>query len=117
MELPDFTMEIVSLLLEVAYNGIVEATIDDLKELILLAHSLYMKIPISQDLLVGLELTLPNIPPFMGKALPKLKQRPAFVPAPMLQMSKAPLPTLKPTVQRQSAEHKNTGTLKSLPFM
>jgi hypothetical protein len=109
LELPDFPMEIVSLLLEVTYNGIVEATIDNLKELILLAHSLYVKIPISEDLLAGLELTLPDIPPFSAKGLPKLKQRPAFVPAPMLQMPKVPLPTLKPTIQRHPVEHKNAG--------
>jgi len=102
-------MEVVSLLLEVTYNGIVEATIDDLKELILLAHSLYVKIPISAELLAGLELTLPDTPPFPTKALPKLKQRPAFAQAPMLQMPKVLPPALKPTMQRQQAEHKNTG--------
>jgi len=56
LELPDSPNEIVSLLLEVIYNGVVEATIEDLRELILLGHSLYISIPLSDELIHGLEL-------------------------------------------------------------
>jgi len=64
----------------VTYKGIVEATIDDLRELVLLAHTLYVKIPISEELLEVLGLDLPDIPPLSSGALPKLKQRPSFSP-------------------------------------
>ena len=47
LELPDSSNEIVNLLLEVVYNGVVEATIEDLRELILLSHRLYISIPLS----------------------------------------------------------------------
>jgi hypothetical protein len=58
LELPDSPNEIVSLLLEVIYNGVVEATIEDLRELILLGHSLYISIPLSDELIQGLDLVL-----------------------------------------------------------
>ena len=56
LEIPDASDEIVSLLLEVIYNGVVEATIQDLRDLILLGHSLYIAIPMSDDLMEGLDL-------------------------------------------------------------
>jgi len=80
IELPDYPRSIVSLLLEVTYKGLVEATIDDLRELVLLAHTLYVKIPVSEELLEVLGLDLPEIPPLSSGALPKLKQRPSFSP-------------------------------------
>jgi hypothetical protein len=80
IELPDYPRRIVSLLLEVTYKGIVEATIDDLRELVLLAHNLYVKIPVSEELLEVLELDLPDIPPLSSSGLPRLKQRPSFSP-------------------------------------
>ena len=52
------------MLLEVVYNGVVEATIEDLRKLILLAHRLYINIPLSNELMQGLELKLPSRPPF-----------------------------------------------------
>ena len=76
LELPDISNDDLSLLLEVVYNGVVEATIEDLRSLILLAHSLYITIPLSEDLMDSLELTLPKIPPFLPRGLPKLKMRP-----------------------------------------
>ncbi len=81
LELPDYPRKIVSLLLEVTYKGIVEATIDDLRELVLLAHTLYVKIPVSEELLEVLELDLPDVPPLSSGGLPRLKQRPSFSPA------------------------------------
>lgn len=62
--------EEMQMLLEVVYNGVVEATIEDLRKLILLAHRLYITIPLSNELMQGLELTLPSRPPFRKQ--PKL---------------------------------------------
>ena len=56
LEIPDASNEIVSLLLEVVYNGVVEATIQDLRDLILLGHSLYIDIPMSDELIEGLDM-------------------------------------------------------------
>jgi len=64
LELPDATMENIQLLLEVVYNGEVEATIEDLRDMILLAHRLYISIPLSADLMKGLDLKLPKLPAF-----------------------------------------------------
>ena len=64
LELPDASLENLQLLLDVVYNGEVEATIEDLRDMILLAHRLYISIPLSDDLMAGLELTLPELPPF-----------------------------------------------------
>ena len=88
VELPDVTVEQVQLLLEVVYNGSVEATIEELRNLILLAHRLYITIPMSDELMQGLDVTLPNIPPFK----PPPKQTPQTFDFTGL----SPLPTLKP---------------------
>ena len=88
LEVPDASVEEVQLLLEVIYNGSVEATIEDLRNLILLAHRLYITIPMSEELMQGLDVTLPQIPPFKPplkvsnidlsglSPLPNLKPRP-----------------------------------------
>jgi hypothetical protein len=68
------------MLLDLVYVGVIEATIDDLRKIILLAHSLYITIPLSDDLLETLELTLPALPPLAPRGLPKLKPRPSFQP-------------------------------------
>ena len=86
MELPDASVEEVQLLLEVVYNGSVEATIEDLRSLILLAHRLYITIPMSDELMQGLDVTLPNIPPF----------KPPFKPPHIDLSGLSPLPSLKP---------------------
>ena len=62
--MPEITSEEMQMLLEVVYNGVVEATIEDLRKLILLAHRLYINIPLSNELMQGLELKLPPRPPF-----------------------------------------------------
>ena len=110
MELPDAPHEIVNLLLAVVYNGVVEATIEDLRELILLSHRLYISIPLSDDIIQGLELELPVLPPLVTRGPPKLKQRPAFAappPPPMpiaapkpKQLLMGKLPILKPAVEK-----------------
>ena len=61
LELPDASQENLQLLLDVIYNGEVEATIEDLREMILLAHRLYISIPLSDELMAGLDLTLPKV--------------------------------------------------------
>lgn len=70
VEMPHVTSEELQMLLEVVYNGVVEATIEDLRKLILLAHRLYINIPLSPELMQGLELKLPSRPPFK-KPLPQ----------------------------------------------
>ena len=69
VELPHVTSEEMQMLLEVVYNGVVEATIEDLRKLILLAHRLYINIPLSPELMQGLELKLPSRPPFKRPVL------------------------------------------------
>ena len=64
IEMPHVSTEEMQMLLEVVYNGVVEATIEDLRKLILLAHRLYINIPLSNELMQGLELKLPPRPPF-----------------------------------------------------
>lgn len=78
--MPDVTRDVTSMLLDLVYIGVIEATIEDLRSIILLAHSLYITIPLSDDLLETLELTLPAIPLFNPKTLPKLKIKPSFQP-------------------------------------
>lgn len=66
-------------ILKVVYNGVVEATMSDLRSLIVLAHQLYISIPISEELMQGLDLNLPPMPAFATRCssnLPRLKQRP-----------------------------------------
>lgn len=88
IEMSDVGVKEMNLLLEVVYNGVVEATIEDLRALILLAHRLYINIPISDDLMQGLELTLPRRPPFRPPAvlpkmpMPALKLNLPFKPTP-----------------------------------
>ncbi len=51
----------------------------DLRGLIVLAHQLYISIPISEELMQGLDLNLPPMPAFATRCssnLPRLKQRP-----------------------------------------
>jgi hypothetical protein len=61
----------------VVYKGFVEATMNDLRDLIDLAHELYISIPISDDLIRSLDLNLTPMPPFGPRnLLPRLKQRP-----------------------------------------
>ena len=86
LELPDASVEEVQLLLEVIYNGSVEATIEDLRNLILLAHRLYITIPMSDELMQGLDVSLPNIPPF----------KPPLKVANIDLSGLSPLPNLKP---------------------
>lgn len=64
IEMSSVSSDEMQMLLEVVYNGVVEATIEDLRKLILLAHRLYITIPLSNELMQGLDLKLPTRPPF-----------------------------------------------------
>jgi len=64
IEMSHVSSDEMQMLLEVIYNGVVEATIEDLRQLILLAHRLYISIPLSSELMQGLDLKLPPRPTF-----------------------------------------------------
>ena len=53
IEMSQVSTDEMQMLLEVVYNGVVEATIEDLRKLILLAHRLYIAIPLSNELMQG----------------------------------------------------------------
>lgn len=61
LELPDYDAATVSLLLCLVYNGVIEGTLDDLREAMLLAKNLRMRVPVSKELLDGLFESLPNV--------------------------------------------------------
>ncbi len=71
LELPDVSFSDGQLLMDVVYNGVVEATMDELRELILLARHLHIAIPVSNDLLKTLD--IPPPPPKYLTAAPKNK--------------------------------------------
>ena len=71
IEMSQVSTDEMQMLLEVVYNGVVEATIEDLRKLILLAHRLYIAIPLSNELMQGLELKLPPRSPFRKPLMPK----------------------------------------------
>ena len=94
--MPEASLENVQLLLDVVYNGEVEATIEDLREMILLAHRLYISIPLSEDLMAGLDLTLPELPAFtppvnVDRLLSSLTTTPKPTMPPMPALSANPL--------------------------
>ena len=67
-------------LLEIVYTGSLEATMEEMRRMLILAHSLYISVPVSDQLMKMLGLSLPP--------LPTLKARPAAPP---------PVPELAPT--------------------
>merc|ERR1719400_1397691 len=71
IEMSQVSSDEMQMLLEVVYNGVVEATIEDLRKLILLAHRLYIAIPLSNELMQGLELKLPPRSPFRKPLMAK----------------------------------------------
>ena len=94
-------------LLQVVYNGVVEATMPNLRQLILLASQLFISIPISEDLMRSLDLRLPSMPGQVPRGLPKLKQRPDFANSSnnnmmMYSPPMLPLPPLSPTYQERN---------------
>ena len=75
VELAEVKGEDVQLLVDVIYNGLVEATMDELRSLIVLARNLYISIPISQEMLASLDLQLPALPP-IKMTVPGARKRP-----------------------------------------
>ena len=71
IEMSEVSSDEMQMLLEVVYNGVVEASIEDLRKLILLAHRLYIAIPLSNELMQGLELKLPLRSPFRKPIMSK----------------------------------------------
>ena len=58
-------------LLEIVYTGSIEATMAEMRRMLILAHSLYISVPVSDQLMKMLGLTLPPLP-----TLPWLKPKP-----------------------------------------
>ena len=58
-------------LLEIVYTGSIEATMAEMRRMLILAHSLYISVPVSDQLMKMLGLTLPPLP-----KLPWLKPKP-----------------------------------------
>ena len=86
------------MLLEVVYNGVVEASIEDLRKLILLAHRLYIAIPLSNELMQGLELKLPLRSPFRKPMMSKFSN--GHIAASGMGMSASNTPTATSTPMR-----------------
>ena len=63
LELPDTDKAEVQSLLEIVYNGSIEATLDEMRNLLTLAHALYISVPVSDQLMKMLKLKLPPLPP------------------------------------------------------
>lgn len=96
------------MLLEVIYNGAVEATIEDLRKLILLAHRLYIAIPLSNELMQGLELKLPPRPPFRRAACSTTSSViKSTSSSPSTMSSRLPQPSMKSSVLPSSASAKS----------
>ena len=62
LSLPDIPVSDVRMLLEVVYNGSVEASLEELRRVIFLARDLAVAIPVSAELLRSLEIDLPEYP-------------------------------------------------------
>lgn len=67
LELPEVEFNDVQLLVDVIYNGLVEATMEELRVLIKLARYLYINIPISNEMCSSLNLDLPPMPSLLPK--------------------------------------------------
>ena len=80
LDMPDSDHEVVQSLLDIVYNGSIEASLDMIRRLLTLAHSLYISVPVSDQLMSMLGLQLPPQPklgPASSPASPK-PQGPEF---------------------------------------
>merc|ERR1719336_407708 len=59
LDLPDTDHEVVAALLDIVYNGSIEASLEMIRKLLTLAHSLYISVPVSDQLMSMLGLQLP----------------------------------------------------------
>ena len=71
LDMPDSDHEVVQSLLDIVYNGSIEASLEEIRRLLTLAHSLYISVPVSDQLMAMLGLQLP----------PQTKLGPASAPA------------------------------------
>ena len=70
LDLPDTDHEVVAALLDIVYNGSIEASLEMIRKLLTLAHSLYISVPVSDQLMSMLGLQLPpqqKLPPGPSK--------------------------------------------------
>ena len=81
LDMPDSDHEVVQSLLDIVYNGSIEASLEEIRRLLTLAHSLYISVPVSDQLMAMLGLQLPPQPklgpPISAPASPK-PQGPEF---------------------------------------
>ena len=59
LDMPDTSHEVVRSLMEIIYNGSIEASLEQIRALLTLAHSLYITVPVSDQLVSMLGLQLP----------------------------------------------------------
>ena len=63
LDLPDSQKLVVESLLEIIYSGSIEADLELIRSMLTLAHSLYISVPVSDQLMTMLGLHLPALPP------------------------------------------------------
>ena len=63
LDLPDSQKHVVESLLEIIYSGSIEADLELIRSMLTLAHSLYISVPVSEQLMTMLGLQLPALPP------------------------------------------------------
>ena len=59
LDMPDADHDVVKSLLDIIYNGSIETSLDMIRRLLVLAHSLYISVPVSDQLVTMLGLELP----------------------------------------------------------
>lgn len=59
----------VKTLLEIVYTGSIEATMDEMRRMLTLAHTLYISVPVSDQLMKMLGLSLPSLPVLKPKSV------------------------------------------------
>ena len=62
LDLPDSPKAVVQSLLDIVYSGSIEATLEEMRNMLTLAHSLYISVPVSDQLINMLGLKLPLQP-------------------------------------------------------
>lgn len=67
LDLPDSQKHVVESLLEIIYNGSIEADLELIRCMLSLAHSLYISVPVSDQLMSMLGLQLPTLPPVSNR--------------------------------------------------
>ena len=67
LDLPDSPKHVVESLLEIIYSGSIEADLELIRSMLTLAHSLYISVPVSDQLMSMLGLQLPSLPPVTSR--------------------------------------------------